>query len=170
MIGKSTPQRLGTDLSIIPQIKQIVKNSCNKRVFIPSLRLIVNACFFVAAFFREKLSFNSKARGLFISYLVARDNRGVGLISRRKKRERGKSAFCSFIAVVGREKCVSRRREKKGRLRRDAAHGYAHNAKLRPCQTKVWRSRKAFPENRVRTENTEGTEEKTPMSEGLQKM
>jgi hypothetical protein len=75
-----------------------------------------------------------------------------------------------FYTAIGPYKSVSRRREKKRRLRRDAAHGYAHNAKLRPCQTKVWRSRKAFPENRVRTENTEGTEEKTPMSEGLQKM
>jgi len=73
-----------------------------------------------------------------------------------------------FYTAIGPYKSVSRRREKKRRLRRDAAHGYAHNAKLRPCQTKVWRSRKAFPENRVRTENTEGAEEKMAMGGDFQ--
>jgi hypothetical protein len=37
---------------------------------------------------------------------------------------------------------VSRRREKKERLRRDAPLGNAPSEKIKPCQTKVWRSQK----------------------------
>ncbi len=39
-------------------------------------------------------------------------------------------------------KSVSRRREKKGRLRRDAALGNAPSEKIKRCQTKVWRSQR----------------------------
>jgi len=40
-------------------------------------------------------------------------------------------------------KSISRRREKKGRLRRDVARGKTLSEKIKPCQTKVWRSQPA---------------------------
>ena len=69
-----------------------------------------------------------------------RGYRGVisGLTS--EAHEVSRSALCLFCVAISPYKSVSRRREKKERLRRDAALGNTPSEKTELGQIKVWRS------------------------------